>query len=239
MQNRQRLDELKFKLLKKGLPKKYVRRVITELSEHGEDSRDGKSMSEYPEEIIGDVDKMAAVILERMKKSRFAGRHAIFSFAFLPVLIFATIVALLMVGVELIPDANFRDSEGFTPYAYAFYYCIKFALPVLLAGGFCFIARNAFCGFRWAFVACISLTVFLLSSQIDIRPPISGSPGTGTFMIGFGFPFGTLQSDLPLQEKVKCIVAYYKGFWQFTPLFLFGIFYFSLTVRRKSEIGIE
>lgn len=236
MQNQQHLDELKLKLLEKGLPRTYVRRVIIELSEHGEDLQHDRLLTEFPKEIIGDPDKLADAIFEKMKKSRFVGRHRIFSFIFLPLVTLAGLVALSMIGVGLLSD-DLTQSDDFIPYAYGYYYFLKYVLPISLALGFCFIARNSFCGFRWAFVACVSLTVLLLLSQINMTPPIPGSPGTGTFNIGLGFPY-----DIPLgtlQEKLKCILGYYKGLWQFTPLFLFGIFYFFTSLNQKKDLRIE
>lgn len=234
MRNPQQLEALKFKLLKKGLPKKYVSRMMTELSEHGEDSNGDPSRPEGSAELIGDVDQMADDIYEKMKKSRFAGRHPIFSFIFSPVLAFVAFPVIVMMVTDLIPE-DVSASPAMKPFGYAVYYFFKYILPFSVALVFCFLAKQSFCGYKWSFLACLALTVFFAPVFIALTPPIEGIPGSGTLQIGFGLPFWPGHTSLSVSATLKWLRGNYSEFWRYIPILTFGGFYFLTLARQMRE----
>jgi hypothetical protein len=61
---------------------------------------------------------------------------------------------------------------------------------------FCHLARRAFCGARWSFVACALVAMLAGSFAVHLRLP-TGTAGSGSLMMGFAIPFSAIQWPLP------------------------------------------
>jgi hypothetical protein len=54
---------------------------------------------------------------------------------------------------------------------------------------FCNLAKRAFCGTRWSFVACALVALLAGCFAVQLTLP-TGAAGSGSLMMGFALPFG-------------------------------------------------
>src|SRR6516162_152823 len=106
MHNPLSLDSLHIELMRKGLPREYVRRVVQELADHQQDIQDegpgsrtsGGSPSPTEEaDRLGNPHALVDAIVSTYRASTFCGRHPWLTFVIVPI----PLVILSFIGVIL------------------------------------------------------------------------------------------------------------------------------------------
>ncbi len=228
-------QELKAKLLKKGLPVRYVDRVVAELHDHLQTKRADGAMGHAaspaditPDVITGNVDELAETVYQKMRGSRFMGRHPVFSHVVLPLACFYGVVAFLGVGItglswigEYLNVDRYVSQETQIAYGWRFltalFYTLKFVIPVGLGVAFCLFSRRSFCGYRWALVSCIALSLVSLPFCVMLDPYQASVSGTPSIGVGFNFQYENLLQAL-------------ATWWRYMPVAVFMI-YFGISTR--------
>lgn len=176
----EQFESLKKRLRLFGLPKTYVNRVINELNDHIEDivtTERQRGLTEVDarasaEEQIGAEDYLFHNIVRTARRGKALGRHPTLSFVVLPVLTFCLVPAfaiflLTQVILPLLGPDDSTDKLYISVVTGGFWF-VKYALPFLLAGIFCYVARMALCGYRWGTTAVLIGTLTNLLAYLNI-----------------------------------------------------------------------
>src|SRR5438093_7604102 len=106
------LENLRGRLLRRGLPPKYVARTIREIVEHREDLEEQarseglleEAARKFADQRLGDTDALAKALLKTNRHRYWWGRHPFFSFGLLPLpslfLVFFGLLMLLAKGTS-------------------------------------------------------------------------------------------------------------------------------------------
>ena len=192
------IQELGRKLVRQGMPRRYVIRIVQELVEHRDDlEAESLAAGQPPDsarsaarEKLGDIDELAKELLAAKRRSYWFGRHPVVSFILLPLPIFILLfLGILWLWGETSGLIAWTENRGKLPepdwdaVRVGFYaaLCVAFTLST---GFICFLARRCCCGLEWSLIGC---TVFLghaLFFRTGFTPP-QGGPGTGNFWIGY------------------------------------------------------
>ena len=216
------LTNMQAELVRRGLPADYVDRIVDELRDHQEDSAaeiaracgDSTQASELAESRLGNPRVLAGRIVSEYRARFFAGRHPMVTFlvAPLPALLLAWILYLLaaylvFAGVESTLLSNEGSAGQHIGVLRAVDFLLVFAVPLLVAAGFCRLARRTCAGLHWAAISTGLICFAALSLQTQITPPTMG-PGTGRYLVGLGLHTSLLSlSDWAhvLQAVVPCM----------------------------------
>ncbi|MBI4177877.1 hypothetical protein HY522_00440 [bacterium] len=247
MSDSRAFDRLRHLLIHRGLPLGYVDRAITELSEHREngkhdamaDGMDPNLADQISLENLGDIDKLAAVISERMRRRTILGRHPVLFFVIAPVVLLFLTGVLAILATPIICNLIHTMSggavkyEGPPPYLYphirGFFHFLNFGLLPILALAMCLTARKFFCGFRWAFCASLILGLagYFFFYHVHI-PPAWADPGE----FGIGYGFGNWLSP-EIFHRRECTLRFLAAVTRLLlPLAAFGLFYYLHSSRR-------
>ncbi len=193
---------LRRKLIGRGLPAGYVCRAVREIEEHRDDLREeakvqgleGEAADRYANEKLGDLRALAKTMCLTMRRSNWWGRHPFFTFCFLPLPAFtfgSFLVALVLGFVGDLADwwnpKSSLNEEGWVDLAIAvkaLYLGLHTAIPFW----FCWLARNSFCGYRWALVT--SILFALHGSLHRLSFDIPGVSSQATLTWGYRFESG-------------------------------------------------
>jgi hypothetical protein len=112
-------DALRQELARRGLPRSYVERLLTELCDHCADMEANMRMEAGTEcslaARMGRPAHLAAAAFEEYQKARFCRRHPVVTFALFPVLSLAAAWGMLLVAVyALTTSAELDESTSFT-----------------------------------------------------------------------------------------------------------------------------
>lgn len=193
---------LRRKLIGRGLPAGYVCRAVRELEEHREDLREeakeqgmeGAVADRYADEKLGDLGALAKTLCQSMRRSNWWGRHPLFTFCFLPLPAFVMGSFLVALALGLVGDVydwwspkSSLEQEDWVDLAIivkALYLGLHTAIPFW----FCWLARNSFCGYRWALVTSILFALHGTLHRLTFDIPGIGSRATLTW--GYRFETG-------------------------------------------------
>lgn len=187
-------------LMRRGLPRTYVARIVEELAEHQDDlEAEGLAAGLPPQdarlaarEKLGDMHALAEELLLARRLSYWWGRHPVVSFVLLPLPIFLLVfIGVLWIWAEasgLIKWSEHRESLPEPDWAAArigFYavLCMAFTSTTTYI---CYLTRRCCCGLKWAFVGCSLFFVLTLFLHTGFTPPLGPSPAHGNFWISFG-----------------------------------------------------
>jgi hypothetical protein len=180
MSNQPTLDSLRADLIRRGLPIRYVRRVVEELQDHQQDLVDEKPTTS--ESRLGDLTDLADRIVAEFRASRFAGRHPILAFVITPIpLVIAACVtvflaaALLSMSLEEAMGATGRNAG-----AYVIYLGLRF-LP--FGATALFLCRWAYRSGRggWSLIACLLVALLAGTFLAVLKFPVGDADGTMMF----------------------------------------------------------
>ena len=193
---------LRRKLIGRGLPAGYVCRAVRELEDHRDDLREeakeqgmeGAAADRYADEKLGDLGALAKTMCQSMRRSNWWGRHPIFTFCFLPLPAFVLGSFLVALVLGLIGDLydwwgpkSSLEQEDWVDLAIAvkaFYLGLHTAIPFW----FCWLARNSFCGYRWALVTSILFALHGTLHRLSFDIP--GIKSQATLTWGYRFETG-------------------------------------------------
>jgi hypothetical protein len=208
------LNEVAQALRRQRLPRSYIRRFTDELADHFEDF----CATHYQERIgmdaeahiarLGAPDELARRAAFELRRRTYAGRHPFVTFVAAPlptaVLLLIGLCIPFVLVLTAIPD---EYAPGHFPvWAAVVLQAVVWGMQYLpfIAGAivFCHLAKRAFCGARWSFVACGLVGLLAGAFTVSLSLPTSG-PESGSLMMGLGYrlppsPAQWLQGLAPL-----------------------------------------
>jgi hypothetical protein len=222
---------LRRQLLRQGLPRRYVARVVQELDEHREDLEreaclDGLSRANAraaAEEKLGDVRELAKALVAARRRAYWSGRHPIVSFVLLPLPVFPLLfLGLLFLGAKVSGALAWSENRDSLPepnwavIRFGFYAALGMALAATAGLTWC-LARRSHCGLKWARTGCAVVFSHALLFHAGFEQPHGADHGY--FWIGYRL------GGLTLPELIAWTV----------PLLLFALFYFHSRRERSNK----
>jgi hypothetical protein len=210
------LNELQLELQKRRLPRRYVMRLLRELSDHVTDEWEnsmGKDDQQIPEtlERLGSLREVAESAEQQYRSRKFAARHPVWTFGVCPPLLLLVVVIGIYMGsallveslLDLTPLAKYQSSKWVPVVAQGYIMgCIVLA-SVVVAVAFAMLAKRSALTRRWPMTAAIVIALLCGGVWTDVTPKtpeqmgritigLSGylRPSTVTFpqVIQFGVP---------------------------------------------------
>jgi hypothetical protein len=233
MRERDPADELGYRLLRQGLPRRQVNRVVREVSEHREDleaeARDDGLSPEAAQSVatkrMGDLDALADALIAARRCGCWQGRHPVLSFVWLPLPLFVLLfLGLLWLGGTALGVLAWSENRqslpepDWTTVRVMFYTALGLALG-LTASLTSWFARRSHCGFRWALIGCSAL--FLHGLFFNTGFTIEGGGAHGRFWMGYRCGWPTLA------ETAAWIV----------PLFVVSLFHMRLLRSQSAMVA--
>lgn len=206
MSNQPTLELLRRELRHRGLPRRYVERVVGELADHQSDidseaAAAGAIVRVDAAHRLGDPAALADHVVETYQRRTFAGRHPVLTFvvAPLPALLAGWAVAYLVMaalGAAWFAAIGYGSMLG-SAVAQAGHALLTSLPPAIVAGAFYWLAVRSGRGWRWAAASCGLIALAAMSFSSTMIPPVE--PGTGQLRIGFGMSAHMFQALLPLE----------------------------------------
>jgi hypothetical protein len=193
------IQELGRKLVRQGVPGRYVARVVRELTEHREDLEgEARAGGQSPDaarsaagDKLGDIDELAKELLATRRRSYWWGRHPLVSFVLLPlpmfILSFFGILWLWGEASGLFAWSEHRHTlpePNWAAVRVGFYavLCVAFTISVSFI---CYLARRCCCGLKWTLIGCGIFFVQGYFFRTGFTPPHGPEPASGNFWIGY------------------------------------------------------
>lgn len=187
MRNLDFVEQLRCRLVELGCPRRRMRQLIQEITDHREDltraatlkGLSGEEAVIWVNAQLGDPLYLAEHQMILLRRSSWFGRYSLISFFLLPLLMVPVLWALLLaldlyVGYALGFDwdpKKFRVAADnpvvFHQLVLAFHLAGSLAFG-LVAFLFCWLARRAAAGRRWMLVACGICTLYALFTWVSI-----------------------------------------------------------------------
>lgn len=207
MDTRQSLEHLTNELMRRGLPRAYISRLVEELDDHITDLIDDRrfAMSKDAgrtievEKQIGHVEHLALCADTEFRKRTFWGRHPLLTFLLAPIPVLLFTWALCFAGealvVKALPtvlgDAYRLEGRPATEWPRPMFGIIwtllsvaMIAPPVVAVVLFCQLARRSQVSWRWW--SCAVLLISALAGLYHCHLTLPLEPGRGALAIGFG-----------------------------------------------------
>jgi hypothetical protein len=191
-------DCLRKELAKRGLPRRYVERIVQELEDHQEDILEepaAANVCSAPEEVpswrrLGDPIQLAEAIAAEFRRATFAGRHPIFTYLAAPVPLtflawFGWMLLFHPIMGWFITQEPGRGTLQWPPlfiWSVLTWYYASMILPSALAAGLC--CRWGFRSGRanWSLAGCALIAVFAGSMASSMK--LSAFPMESTYGVG-------------------------------------------------------
>lgn len=212
MENRRSHDKLRGELNRRGLPRAYIERLLSELDDHYTDLLEERSTSmgaarklqidsDDVQQRLGQPTDLAIFASEQYHARTFWGRHPLITYlaAPLPLLIACLngyLLSILAVGfgIKFLGTRVFgwTDSTFANPADYIWLQAVSLALiswyltvfpPLTAAWLLCRTYRRNALDWRWPVLGCMLLAI--VSGTFDTSYRIATEPNTGRFMFGF------------------------------------------------------
>jgi hypothetical protein len=209
MVNRPPVDELRSQLERRGLPRAYIERLLSELDDHYTDLIEERSTSmgaarklqlesNDAEQRLGDPTQLAIFAAEQFHARSFWGRHpwltylamplpmlAVFAIAFSTALVASgqvlNFLCVRLFGMKEPDPGEYLLLQGIVMGVAGWY---MVTIPPLVAGlVLCRIYRRNALDWRWPVLGCAILA--LACAFLTISYQIATEPGNGMFTIGF------------------------------------------------------
>lgn len=194
MHDQRPLGELRRILTRQGFPASYIERAIQEIADHREDLQaevNSHSPSDFSSESLvndrlGDPVVLATGFKCAMRQASWWGRHPIFNFCFLPVILFTvSLITNGWIGYELVGGREILEpSESAQIIAAKVAHGFQYAAIVGICILFFWLALRSYCGWPCACATAAILSLHGLVHFIEFRLPMDG--GQGSVMWGYG-----------------------------------------------------
>ncbi len=209
MKNQRWLDALRAELIKQGLPKRYIRRLMKELADHTLDLMEEQEMDDRKndcaamENHLGKPQELAEAAVANYRAAKFVGRHPWLTFLVAPVPVMVlTWIGFVLIGGGLLNalpsilgdayDVEGKAASEWLPLLIwmvrAFDYTLRFVPSAAVVVVFCYLVRRSGRSFRWALAACGLVAV--LSAGVQTQLTLSDVPGESAYRVAFGLPLG-------------------------------------------------
>ena len=212
------IEGLRRRLLRNGLPAAYVIRATRELGEHREDlfaelREDGVMGGEAEKKVaerMGSLDELAVRLSRTMRRTNWWGRHPIVTFCVLPVFLVMlgfALVALTFGGVAEIAgwwEPKTMLSRHQWDWVTRGVDVVRWSMFAAIPFWFCWLARSAFCGYRWGLATCLVFSIHGLLHQLKFAAPVKG--GDGTLAWSYGTRFDWVGMSIPILIFVLFII---------------------------------
>ena len=210
MKSKPWLDELTVELGDQGLPRYYVRRIVTEMKDHIEDisseeqvmSMDASTTTRI-EARMGSKQELARQANENFTRSRFSRRHPWLVFLVAPLPLFAIFVATYITGI--VASGNYMEGATVnshpTAVAILGWVCQAAVLVPAIAASviLCWIGTRSGRSWRWQLAACLLIAMLAAFCQVAFVPPLTPGGGQVSLAINLGgFAFKPLQFLVPI-----------------------------------------
>jgi len=186
------LPALERSLLRRGLPRDYVRRAIDELDAHCGDvvaNHTGeRGATAAADRVIGDPRQLGERLVSDYRSARFAGRHPLMAFVVAPIpitLLVWTLCLALGAAVSMAVAWLTGEHSAWTFTSLEFLHRLSTIAPQFVCGwGFWRLSERSGWGRVWALPACgqVAITWWLFNSTLALPT----APGHGQFSVGLG-----------------------------------------------------
>lgn len=209
---RDRLDHLRERLLRAGLSRRYVGRVVRELREHQVDLVEesliaGRAPEEAEREAwrrLGGIASLAAAVIDADPRRAVVRSHPILAFTLMPLLLFPLVVIAIggaAIGLHSAASAFAGPSAG-DPAFIAAMISVMHALAwygaaPLAAAACCEAARRHRCSWFWPLMSCLLLGALGGCFWLEYSLPTAG-PGSGRVLVAFTSACSAARFILPL-----------------------------------------
>jgi hypothetical protein len=211
MASQQPRDELRAELLRRGLPRTYIARLIAELDDHFTDLLEERKTTmgaarklqldpQDAQQRLGEPTQLAIFAAEQYHARSFWGRHPWLTYlvAPLPLLVacwisFALAMWAILSGINLVGTHAFGwTEESFNPADYLWLQAILVALmcwyaivfpPLSAAWLLCRTCRRNALHWHWPVLGCTLLAI--VAGLFNTSYRLSTEPGNGQLMAGF------------------------------------------------------
>jgi hypothetical protein len=232
-QKRRLLEELRSKLLHRGLPRSEAARFVEELTDHLQDLMEEKECAmrmdakEFGclEERLGQTDELADAAVANYRHASFAGRHPVVMFLLAPIpLLAAAWIGFWYLGITAAHFAPTVLGDAYRVagrpvndwpaslvcWANALDYVSRMAPQMLVAGLLCHLAMRSGRGWRWGMLGCGLVAVVAGLMVTDLNLPLEG--GKGRLTLGVALP---PQSVWQLVQLLPPLAAGFLVLWRF------------------------
>lgn len=183
------IDQLRRRLMDLGCPMVHMRRLVQEVADHREDSKQAalsEGISEtaaeiHAETLLGDPRDLAERLVMAVRQSSWWGRHSIIGFCFLP-LVAAPVLwgSLMFLGLWLEFAMGYGlnqnrlhiaiDDPGSFRHIVMVVHCVDYLAIALVTLLFCWLARRSALSLKWTLAACVSCSLSAMFSWVSIVP---------------------------------------------------------------------
>ena len=201
------LERLRCDLLRRGLPFRYVERVIGEWADHLEDSSTAQFSKEAempqtnPLVQLGDESVLADATVLHYRSRTFAGRHPVWTFLVAPIplllLCWVGYYALIILGVFATGDEFFHRQSPTRHALVQFFLEASLQFPPIAATMvLAWLAHRSGQKLRWFVAACAIVALFAACHHTNFALPVGR--GKGMLAIGIGSNIHATQLVAPL-----------------------------------------
>ncbi len=201
------LEELRHELARRKLPRRYVKRLVVELSDHITDFTED-SMSTDAQDLhnpnlqsivnrLGRPSQVAETAVAEYRRQRFSARHPLMAFVALPILLlpllwiaFGTgVYGLLVAGDGLGIEPPDGPLSRWVEIVGLFVVYGMVNVPIVLSAVFvCRLASKAALGWKWPMLGCLLLAAVATAVYPYMRMRTADSPGLLVFCCPYVHP---------------------------------------------------
>ena len=190
------IEPLRRRLVELGCPMAQVRRLVREVADHRDDLKqaavsEGLSGAEVETRAnaqLGDPLALAEQMMAALRRSSWWGRHFIFTFCLLPLLVYPVLWTLLLLlqmafGFALGYGWNWEKLHVVANNPVTFHHLttaiqfMDYAAIALVALFFCWLARRSAVSLKWVAISCAICSLAAVITYAKIEPH--------SFFIGF------------------------------------------------------
>jgi hypothetical protein len=198
------LEQVRRELMRRGLPARYVKRLVSELTDHIHDcTEDFMSMDaqdlRWLGERMGRPGELAEAATEEFRRRGFCGRHPLLAFGVLPAVALFGLWLACVIGIVLtlnliglVHRGSNPPSNTLPPIVEQFRYAIPWVVSSVIvvpsiaaAGFFCWLARRNAVGWKWSLAACTIVAVLTGLLHVQLQLPVP--PAHGHLTVGLAF----------------------------------------------------
>ncbi len=186
MRNPAIIAQIERRLFELGCPAAQLRSRVLELGEHHDDLKQAaleEGLSEpdaeaRADELLGEPVSLAGQISAVLRQSSWFGRHAVITFCLLPSLVLI-LMAVLGFSLDALAGRLYFTAEELSVLAddgggLALLKIVAFgtwsAMILLTVVLFCWLARRAACGLKWALLACVVCSLYSCCIGFQLHP---------------------------------------------------------------------
>jgi hypothetical protein len=190
------IEPLRRRLVELGCPMTQVRRLVREVADHRDDLKQaavseglsGADVEACANAQLGDPLALAEQMMAALRRSSWWGRHFIFTFCLLPLLVYPVLWTLLLLlqmafGFALGYGWNWEKLHVVANNPVTFHHLttafqfMDYAAIALVALFFCWLARRSAVSLKWVAISCAICSLAAVITYAKIEPH--------SFFIGF------------------------------------------------------